>query len=476
MNFFRLYLLISCCLLFSIKTLATFPLTEPKGHPLDAGKFYKLEINSQVTKFFQENNPRYFIGGLLDIHPPFMDLKIGHKYSFSEKHHYFQPYEIAVALRASNGNWFIGRKLQEWEWTDSFWNRGLWEPFYKDDALRPMKAGLTGIFRNFQFKKIQLKLFGSFLFFPEIGPYVEETNGTLYSENPWFITPPTSPIGNTVFTYKIKEFKIKDFLHPSIGGRFSYRGFYISYLYKPMNKTMYKADFSLPISDAPKGTHTTGYKLEIPVEHIVLQHHLANVGWILESAPKNTENYKLKLSLTYNHPKPHLINEKKSELSYAHPPKEYIFSIAGKMTTGDTKEQLSLHLAYTHQVPITKDKKEEKLNNNTIFKIFPNVNNEPFFKNDLLNLNQAASTGVDYSIYFNSSTSTETQTRLIYELKKKYFLFSFYSALTMARSVSIFVSGDFFFSRFPFSTEQIEEDIAMYSNKSRMFAGLKYVF
>ncbi len=477
MSFLNLLFFIFFCLLFSIKTLAIFPLTEPKGHPVNHGKIYQLEVSSQVMQFFQENNPRYFIENLLDIHPSFMDLKIGHKYSFNENHHYFKPYELAVKFRGANGQWFIGRKLKEWDWTDSFWNRGLWEPFYKEDALRPRKAGLTGIFRDFQFKKIKLGLFGSFLFIPELGPYIEESNGTLYSDNPWFISPPASSIGNTVFIYDKQGFKIKDFLHLSLGGQFSYKSFYIAYLYKPMNKTMFKADFSIPINKAPAGEHSTGYKLKIPVENIVLQHHLTSIGWILESEPKNKEIYRLKLSLTYNHPKQSQESKKKSELSYAQPPKEYMFSIAGEMSTGSTKEKFDLHLAYTHQIPITADNNTDNNTNvNTVFKIFPDVNKEPFFRDDLLKINRAASTGMSYSIYFDQATSTETQVRLIYELEKKYFLFSFYSALTMARTLSIFISGDFFFSHFPFSTKQIEDDIAMYSNKSRIFAGLKYVF
>lgn len=472
MNYFNLFFCVFC-LLFSVKSLASFPFSEPMGHPLNQGKLYRLEVSSKVMKFFQENNPRYFVEGLLDMHPAFMDLKMGYRYSFDEKYHYLKPYEAAVKFRAADGQWLIGRKIKEWDWTDSFWNRGLWEPFYKEDALRPKRAGLTGIFRDFQFKKIRLELFGSYVFIPEVGPYVEDTKETLYSNNPWFIPPPDSPIDRTKFTYDIADFKIKDALHLSLGGRFSYKGFYAAYLYKPMNKTMFKADFSIPINKPPSSDH----KLKIPVEHIVLQHHLASVGWIMEYAPKKTEVYKLKLSLTYNHPQQRQVNKKKSELSYAHPPKEYMFSIAGEMNTGSSKERFNLHLAYTHQTPITEDQKpNDNTNVNTIFQIFPDVNKEPFFRDDLLKINQAVSTGADYSIYFDQDTSAEAQTRLIYEFKKKYFLFSFYSALTVARSLSIFLSGDYFFSHFPFSVKQIEDDIAIYSNKSRIFAGLKYAF
>ena len=478
MQVLKAWVYLVAVMLFSIKSFAGFPFNEQKTNSLHQGKLYQLEINSRVMKFFDENNLRYFTGALLDIHPHFMDLKLRYEYSFSEKHHYFLPYSAAVNFKKSNGQWTIGRKIKDWDWSDHFWNRGLWEPLYQEDALRPQRAGLTGFFRDFNYKGGQTTLFGSFVFIPTQDHPIKIENNLPYSENPWFTPPPEGAVG-TVFAYSIQPFKISDLLRLSLGGRISYKGFYLAYFYKPMNKPLFKADFSFQLHEDLIHDKNNKVKLKIPIEYVILKHHLAGLGWTISSGGQthSDEAYHLKLALTYNHPEKSDSSSKTSKLNYIQPPKELLFSAKAEVSTGGRKEKLDLHLAYTHQFPIDADTpKPENKNINTMYKVLPDIDKTVFFRGSLLQFHQAVSGGLNYFIYFDKASSATAQARLIYELKKKYFLLSFSCSLTLAYSLSVFMSGDYFFTRFPFSIEQTQDRIGVYSNKSRLFGGLKYAF
>ena len=438
-------------------------------------QFYKLKIEAQSMKFLNENLFRYFAGTELNIQDPLFEIKASYTYSINENHHYFRPYQINLKLKAADGQWIIGRKLKEWDWADLFWKRSLWQPFHTDDVLRPKWSGLTGVFRDFNYKEGQVSLFGSFIFIPNFGPPFENNNGQLVSENPWFIPPPTGKIKptNIVPKYIINENKLTDFLQLSLGGRISYKGTYIAYAYKPMNQIKAKSSISLPLDKELVGSHETGWIVDTPIEPVIISHHLISGGLVLSTdQPTHNKaqkyiNYRLKTSFTFSHPEDHIVENEK--WLFFQPQSDLHISAKGEIHVKDPIEETTLHVAYTHLFnPIEKTK-------NLAEKVAPNIEKQ-FFKDDLFDFSRAASAGITHSIKFNEDQLARIKLRLIYNFLTEFFLFSLYSSITFADAFSIFLSGDILFSDFPFSIDKTREDIGIYTNKTRIFGGLRYEF
>ena len=440
-------------------------------------RFLKEKYDVSDGSHFLLANPnlRYFAGLSLDVHNEFLDVSTRYTYSVREEHHYIRPYEVAFKIQRADGQWVIGRYRLEWDWADHLWNRGLWEPFYREDALRARQGGLLGIFRQFYYDNVHLTLFGSPVFVPESGPHFIEKNGRLISNNSWFVPPPNKKIGftNIVPSYRLTPVSWKDALQLSLGGRVEYDKFYIAYAYKPINAVNVKSAINLDLSKALKGSYEEGYSAPIVLEPVLLKHHLAVLGWKVEQAYDSSAGlqniYRLKTSLTYNHPETLVL--KKSESIFFQPKKEWHFSIKGEFNIQDTMEETTLYVSYTHQF-YGKDFQKSTL----LSEVFPDPNEQQFFRNDLFQFDQAASVGLNHSLKWTDAQSTHVKARLIYHFSKKYFLFSGHGSITINKSVSMFIAGDILFTTFPFYTDQTTEDIGPYKNKSRVFGGLSYVF
>ena len=487
----HLLLLLLTGLFFSYSGNAYFPW--PLEHEADKTEFYKLQINSQATKFFTEDEYRYSAGTHLIVKHALFDINTSYTYNIHENYHYFRPLEFNVKFERSKGTWIIGREWGEWDWADLFWNRGLWQPTYSDDALRPQGAGLTGVFKDFKYEGGQVRLFSSILFIPDFTPPFKNKNGNITSNNPWFIPPPTGKLASTniVPSYRTIEPDLQDFLLPSIGGRASYKGIYLAYAYKPMNKIRIKTPVSLPLDEEPKGNYEDGFLVNTPLHPVILQHHLLSGGFTLENAnhyKNNTQeiNYRLKTSVAYNHPEKHVLQKEKLNIALTHDPpntytleknpwiffqpqNEWHLSVKGEIHVKDPLEETTVHAAYTHRFPF--GEKEET----TLEKALTNIQ-KLFFQNNLFEFSRAASVGIDHSIKFNETQEANIKGRLIYNLINDYFLFSFYGSVKFMGSFTLFVSGDFIFSEFPFSFEQTKKDIGVYTNKSRISGGLSYDF
>ena len=469
---FYFYVYFFLFLIFPWQAMAYFPWKqeEPKETP-----FYKLKIDTQVMRFFNESDLRYFAGAQLNIKDPLFDIKTSYTYSINENHHYFRPHQINLKLKVLDGQWVIGRTLKEWDWADLFWKRSLWQPIHTDDVLRPQWSGLTGVFRDFNYTDGQVNLFGSFIFIPNFGPPFENEDGTLVSKNPWFIPPPSGKIKptNIVPKYIINENKLKDFLQLSLGGRVSYKDAYIAYAYKPMNQIKAKSLISLPLDKKKVGSYETGWIVEAPIEPVIISHHLISGGLTLETnqiqnnSREKSINYRLKTSFTFSHPEKHTVENEK--WVFFQPESDLHISAKGEIHVKDSFEETTLHIAYTHLFhPIEKTK-------NLAEKVVPNIEKQ-FFRDDLFDFSKAASTGITHSIKFNEDQLAKIKLRLIYNLLTDFFLFSFYGSITFAEAFSIFLSGDILFSEFPFSIDKTKENIGVYENKSRIFGGLSYEF
>lgn len=450
-----------------------FQTTETQSQ-IDEMEFYKFQINTQAMKFFTEDQIRYFTSAHLRLQHPIFAIKASYTYSFYENHHYFRPYQFNVNFKRPDGKWIIGRKPMEWDWADSFWNRGLWQPSYTDDALRPQWAGLTGLFRDFNFNGGKATLFGSFIFLPDFPPSFKNEDGKITSDNPWFTPPPSGKVGgtDTVLVYKMQELSFIDFLNLSLGINMEYEGFYFSYAYKPMNQIKGKGFLNFNLAKALKGTSEDGYLLDFPVEMVMLQHHLLSGGFTLDSLNKKNNkqqntNYRLQTSFTYNHPEKPTLED--NSWVFFQPRNEWHISVKGEIHVKDPYEETTLHAGYTHQFYPSEEKK------NLLSKVFLGIEKQ-FVRDDLFHFSQSASVGINHKIQFEETLALKINVRLIYNFLKEYFLFSAHCAWTFEEAFSFFLSSDLLFSEFPFSTEQTKQDIGIYTNKSRIFGGFSYDF
>ena len=442
--------------------------------------FSEFRINSWVMQFLNEDRQRYFTGAELKfrqavLEKSVLDFKADYTYSYAENHHYFRFYEGSLSFKQPNGEWVFGRKQINWNWADSFWKRGLWQPVYADDSLRPRYAGLTGVFRNINYEKGQIILFGSFVFVPDFSPPFESKNGKIVSENPWFIPPPSGRIGssNSVPVYQIVSPDLTDFLRLSIAAKASYEGAYISYAYKPVNKISSEGLLDIRLDKEPVGTPEKGYLVELPVRSVILRHHLLSGGFVIESleqqssATTQSVKYFWKTAITYNHPETY--HPPEEQWIFFGPRKDLYISFQGEARIKDPLEETRLHIAYTHLFhPVPEQE-------NIWAKTFPELEKQ-FFRDDLFNFSKALSAGLSHSIKLEQSLLAQIKSRLIYHFERDYFLFSFYGSLTWDSAFSVFVSTDLLFPEFPFSIEQAREDIGIYKNKSRIFGGLSYAF
>ena len=450
---------------------------------------YAWRIHARAERFMNENTDisadsgflidpsiRYFTGAAARVRNSFLDLDLDWTYSFKEEHHYIRPYELAVKTTRPDGKWIIGRHRLEWDWADRFWNRGLWQAFYREDALRAKQGGLTGFFREFYYEQARFVLFGSPVFMAEDGPYFEEINGRLVSQNPWFTPPPTGKIGFTNITpsYHIASVSWQDFMRLSLAGLAQYKNFYIGYGYKPLNTVRVKTTLALDLSKKPDGSHTRGYKVPFSLEPVFLKHHIAVLGWTAKHsnylAGGARQVFRLKSSLTYNHPEK--FESTKANTVFFQPQNEWHFAVKGEMHIQDDTEETMLDVSYTQ----TFQNGEFHEAKNVIFNVFPKFNEQQFFRNDLFLFSQAVSGGLYHSMKWTQEESTALSARLVYHFVKQYFLFSFQGSATVSRRLTFTLSGDILFSGFPFDSQQTEDNIGLYQNQSRVSGGVSYVF
>ena len=459
-------------LLFSLREVMAFPWPKATQNPQNP-EFYTFYIEGQAMRLFNESHSRYFATGGLKLKKPYFYVDSNYTYSITENQHYFRPQEFYVELPAVDGKWFIGRRRVSWNPVEGFWNRSLWEPAYRDDALRPKWAGLTGVFRDFQYDGGKVTLFGSFLFVPDAMAPFESQNGLLVSHNPWFTPPPSGKIGVTAIYphYLIHKPHWKDFLALSVGGLAEYKNFHFSYAYKPMNKIKVTSQVLLSLDEELKGNHKEGYAVEVPLNPVILNHHLLSGGFVFQSQPEYKKNqsinYSLKTSFTYNHPDKHI--PQNDTWVFFPAQREWLVSAKGELHVLDPIEQTTLHLAYTHHFPI-----EEKPKS-ALSKALPDIEKQ-FFRTGLFQFSRAVSTGVRHHIKIDPKYSADIKARLIYNILHGYFLFSAHGELYYDKTFSFFISSDLLFSHFPFSAEQTQKNIGIYTNKSRVFGGIRYAF
>ncbi len=175
----------------------------------------------------------------------------------------------------------IGRAREEWSQSDRRFNLGIWEPLYRSDYVRPWTAGLSGLFVRWKGEGVSVTAFASPMFVPERGSPIEASGGSLRSQSPWFVSPPSrvDVLGaDTPVLYELAVPPLLDVVshaggavHARVGGE---AGAWASasYGYKPVNRLLLAYEGYLDLSRMAVVT---------TLHPRVVYHHLASVdaGW-----------------------------------------------------------------------------------------------------------------------------------------------------------------------------------------------------
>lgn len=142
---------------------------------------------------------------------------------------------------------FLGRKLESWNHLDDQWRMGIWQPRFRWDYLHPDVVGLTGAFVEVRHGDFHFSLMGSPIFIPERGVTMTFQNGSVISQSPWFLPPPSqislfnspTPINYNLALPNLKEL----LLRPSVSLKARYgqeKGAWgsVALAHKPMNQLL----------------------------------------------------------------------------------------------------------------------------------------------------------------------------------------------------------------------------------------------
>ena len=135
----------------------------------------------------------------------------------------------------------LGRKLYTWNRLDEVFSLSVIQPVFKNNLALPKQQGLTGAWWDLG----GVQLYASVVHVPDMGPYFEQKNGTLYSKNPWFKRPVSSVefqqkdtnIEYSLNIPEVTEMALKPAIGFSTSAPFTKKlNLDVSALYKPMNQ------------------------------------------------------------------------------------------------------------------------------------------------------------------------------------------------------------------------------------------------
>ena len=169
-----------------------------------------------------------------------------------EKKFYINAPEFYLSKKKNKSQVFIGRKLQEWSWSDSYWDNGHWEPRFVWEEASPDKAGLIGYHYNKVWSEnIKSLFFVSPFYIPEFSAGSILKNGVISSKNPWF-NPPVNLVDipglglNPIFFEINKPNFSRVILRPSAGLTFRLGKVndwvQAAYIYKPSHRLLTNFD------------------------------------------------------------------------------------------------------------------------------------------------------------------------------------------------------------------------------------------
>lgn len=197
-------------------------------------------------------------------------------YSLDESRAYINPIWAYFGCSVGQSVFEVGRVPHNWSFSDRFWKQGYINPRFMWDRSRPEVQGLTGVFAHRKVgPKIQVTGFVSPIFVPDLGASVDEQDGRVVSDNPWFRPPPQQlelfgqvlPVRATVNAPDAKDIVS----HGAVGAQLRWQEGDVEVLggilYKPMNQLLMSTPVRLVNSS------------EVEIE-ITPRVHYHTVSWI----------------------------------------------------------------------------------------------------------------------------------------------------------------------------------------------------
>lgn len=183
------------------------------------------------------------------------DQKVFNSFTMHEFYFSTRPEWLAQGMS-------FGRIKKHWSLLDETWGLGLWQPLYKNDALRPVSQGLTGLVIHLEKPHLDFDIFASAFFIPDQGPNVFSENGQIVEGHPWVPLPPKQLnfLGvSTDVQYRVEKPDVTGILFQTsyaLKARFKTLAPFdwtIAYAYKPMNQLSLAYDGVLSLMPASAG-------------------------------------------------------------------------------------------------------------------------------------------------------------------------------------------------------------------------------
>ena len=169
----------------------------------------------------------------------------------------------------------LGRRKYLWNSMDQNWNLGEWQPLFAVDPLRTEQVGLTGLFLDKDFGGLDVLVFATPIYVPNMNPTVQQRNGAVLSDSRWFMKPSQSAVllgQSTPIQYSLSDVDYGSLVaHAGAGLRVlagrTDDGFWAdaSYGYKPVNELQVKYNASL----TTQGTSTAEIVPFVAYEHLL---------------------------------------------------------------------------------------------------------------------------------------------------------------------------------------------------------------
>ncbi|MCB0366242.1 MAG: hypothetical protein H6624_08105 [Bdellovibrionaceae bacterium] len=215
-------------------------------------------------------------------------VDLSYIYSGGEQSHNFHLRDIYYQTQILDTQTYWGFKRHTWSQADQTWERGLWQPRFFWDKLRPEQQGMLGIHIDKEIgNNHRLYILVSPFTIPEFGPSFDiNSEGQFKSKSPWFRPPPrtTELFSQQVVNYYSLKDPDKERMigSPTFAIQWSSNWddfqWSASYAHKPMNQIMPAASTTL---DLPSNRMDVTSEANLRYHHIgTLEVGMANLdGW-----------------------------------------------------------------------------------------------------------------------------------------------------------------------------------------------------
>lgn len=184
------------------------------------------------------------------------DITLG-TFSTPKSMYYAFP-DAYVGYGSSNANITFGRKKENLNFADSFFNFGLVQSHQTNDNINFIEGGLIGLTARFSTTHFGVMAGFNPIFIPNQGPQTQVEDGKITSSNRWAPSPPSKfKFGDDHknINYAIRDYQLLDIINSSGYMASAYLGpnsdrpyLRVTYTYKPLNDIVLSRDTYSDIS------------------------------------------------------------------------------------------------------------------------------------------------------------------------------------------------------------------------------------